>query len=634
MFSQSVFSYGLPAALLLSASYCPTAMANSDIETLTVTGSRLGLSTAQLGVASTVLGAEEIALSGAVQLTDLLRALPGVTLTQSGGLGTFTEIRLRGSETNHLLVLIDGVVANDIGQGSTIDLSHLQASNIARIELLRGAQSAIWGSGAVAGVLSITTKAARLGGNQISATAGLGNQGTVQGGVTARGQAGKVKLSSYANYLEASGQNIALSGAEEDGYRNISTGATLRWQADPAHQFTATARLVDYATDYDAIDYVSTGLPVDAANVTDGKQYSGLASWHYTPADTAYAITLTAQYRQDSNDNVAGGRADGGTTGTRYQLTWLNRYAVAQWQLAGGLEYLARQFRQRGPLTFGDPNQRQQDHTTSVFAEVSRDLADDLTLTLSGRYDDNTEYDDAVSYRAALSWAISDAYSVFASHSQAVKTPSFTERFGYFPQTFQGNPDLQPEQSRQWEVGARWQLQQALHGQVSVFDTRLEDEIDGFAFVPDTFIGTAVNRTGTSQRRGAEAQLEWHQGPATWRATYSYVDAEQADTAELRVARHQASVSMLTALPVPNLHLYTKAAYTGSRDDQFFPPAATPQRVGLDAYTLLDINLQYQLSAHWQLALRLDNALDERYQDIVGFRAPARRWLLSIDYQL
>jgi len=606
--------------------------APSDMETLTVTGTRLPFDLNQLPATSTVLGEQEIARSGALQITDLLRALPGITIAQSGSSGALTEIRMRGSETNHLLVLIDGVIANDIGQGSAIDLAHLTAASVSRIELLHGAQSAVWGSGAIGGVLSITTKAqSQRAHNQIQI--GTGSDNTSQLSLNASGTAGDMQFSTYAEYLETDGDNIALQGTEKDGYRNITTGGALRWRASAAHQFAASARLVDYATDYDAIDSLVTGLPTDAANVTDGKQISGQLSWLFAPADTSYQSDLALHYREDKNDSTANGLYDGGTTGQRYQLRWTHRYQLAGWQLAGGLEYQLRQFKQRALQTFADPNQQQQNHTTSLFAEAGKTLAENVVATVSTRIDDNSEFDNAFSYRAGLTWQLSPRYQLFISNARAVKNPTFTERFGYFPDTFTGNPALMPEKSQQWEVGSRFNWSRQWSGKLSYYRTRLQDEINGFVYDPATMLTTAANKPDDSEREGIEAQLQFHASAVDVRATYSYVDAREPGQAELRRARHQASVVVSGELPVTGLSAYTKLAYTGSREDIFYPPFPEPaQRIDLSAYTLLSVNLAYQLTPAWQFNLRIDNALDADYQDIVGYSENERRWRLSAGY--
>lgn len=235
-------------------------------------------------------------------------------------------MRVRGSETNHLLVLIDGVVANDIGQGSLIDLAHLTSANVVRIELLRGPQSARWGSGAIGGVLSITTKAGQSAQDysSLNLTAGVGTQGTYQGSVNATSQIDKLNIAAYANYITTDGDNIARTGNEDDGYDNLTAGLNLNYQVSTEHGFIARLRTVDYENEYDGTDFVSTGLPTDSDNVTDGYQVSTQFRWDYTPTSSAYHSRLSANYRKDENDNTTAGIDAGGTTGERIELNWTN----------------------------------------------------------------------------------------------------------------------------------------------------------------------------------------------------------------------------------------------------------------------------------------------------------------------
>ena len=221
----------------------------SSVETITVTGSRLPVSLDKLAASVSVLAEEDIQAAGATQLTDLLRGMPGVSLSQSGSPGSLTELRLRGSETNHLLVLIDGVIVNDLSQGGLVDFAHLTADNIARVELLRGAQSALWGSGAVSGVLSITTKAGSESNDSTSLSAGIGNASTYRASVSTQQSLDNLNVSLYANHFNTDGDNVSRTGGEDDGYRNTTAGFGVNWQATASNSFMAGARMVDYRND-------------------------------------------------------------------------------------------------------------------------------------------------------------------------------------------------------------------------------------------------------------------------------------------------------------------------------------------------------------------------------------------------
>lgn len=628
------------AALLAFISSTPTFAESTadDIETLTVTGTRLPIELTKLPAAVSVLTESDIKASGALQLTELIRGLPGVSLSQSGSPGGLTEVRVRGSETNHLLVLIDGVIANDIGQGSLIDLAHLTAANVTRIELLKGPQSARWGSGAIGGVLSITTKAGQTQqpSKNVSMSASAGTQSTYKGSVNAASQHNDFGLNAYASYLQTDGDNISRVGNEDDGYNNLTAGLNVSFEASSEHLLNAYLRAVDYQNDYDATDFLSTGLPADSDNVTRGFQVSSKLKWEYQPRDSDYNSALTAQYRKDKNDNTASGDDVGGTTGERVEFNWTHFYRLDNWNVAAGAEYLQRLFSQRGPVVFGDPNQAQRDKTYSAFGEASGNLGDNVFTSLSARFDNNSEFDNASSYRAGLTWQVQNNVSVFTSYGKAVKTPTFTERFGFTPASFIGNADLMPEKSEEIEVGikTRWET---LSTQVSIYSTQLEDEINGFVFDPAAGAFTADNIDGESQRDGVDAEFNWRGEMVSVTGSYSYLNAQQdvdaVNTTELRRARHQGALTVSSDFGLDKFSFYTKLAYTGTRFDTFFPPFPAPsQTLALSAYTLTNVNVSYRISNEWQLSLKVNNLFDTEYEDIIGYVGQERRALVTVNY--
>lgn len=628
-------------ALVGGALTLPLSFANATpaVEHITVNGSRLAIAADRLAVSRTVLTERDIRASGAVQLTDLLRGLPGVSIAQSGSPGALTEIRLRGSESNHLLVLIDGVIANDIGQGSLLDLAHLTTANIAHIELLRGPQSALWGSGAIGGVLSITTRSASREGatDGLTAHAGIGSRNTYKAGLNASGQSAGITFRGYAEVFDTNGDNVSRQGNEADGYENLTLGASLSYRLSNAHLLDWTLRSTSYENEYDSIDAINTGLPTDTINVTDGSQLTSRLRWQFSPQDSTYSSTVSWQYHNDDNANRVQNIDAGGTTGERQQLTWLSRVVVTDdWSLAGGLDYLRREFEQRGPVGFGDPNQAQHDTTTAVFAELAGALTQNWHSSVSLRYDNNSEFDDAVSYRTGLTWHTTSSLSLFASHGRAVKTPTFTERFGYYPGSFIGNPNLDVETSQEWELGLRTDIGNS-DVNLSVFDNRLENEILGYVFVPDLGGATARNAMKDSHRRGLEASIHVATDFATLRASYTYLDANEdaGDMAltELRRARHQGALSLRSGMGSEHFSVYARLAYTGSREDIFYPPFPQPSvRMQLRPYALASVNIGYQLTDNWLLALRIDNAFDTDYEDIVGYAGERRRALLTLSF--
>ena len=276
-------------------------------------------------------------------------------------------------------------------------------------------------------------------------------------------------------------------------------------------------------------------------------------------------------------------------------------------------------------ICFQNPNQNR-DTSTSSFAMEYRLDQDNLHLSLSGRHENNSEFDDSSSWRATANYAFG-ATTLFASVGESVKNPTFTERYGFFT-NFIGNPDLKPEESAQVEIGAkRFLIDDRLELGLTWFDAELENEINGFVFDPVTFGFTSANVDGKSDRKGVELTFSYI---ATDRfrikANYSYLDATEEDFAsdsvtEVRRPEHTGSINMDYSFNRGSLNL--TVIRTGSQEDLYFPPSPPFQeRVTLSAFTLVELSGQYQINHRLSLTGRIENALDEDYEQVFGFESP------------
>ncbi len=623
----------LIATLLLSYS----SGATENIEKVTVVGSRIPVTQHNVSASMSVITAAEIKRSGALNLSDILKGMPGVAISRSGTVGALTEIRVRGSESNHLLVVLDGIIINDDSQGGLIDLAHVNLNDVSRIELLRGPQAAVWGSGAVGGVLNIQTHSANSMSGRTSAAISLGNKHTQQAWLNLSQSKGTHKFATSVQHFQSDGDNIARLDGEEDGYkRNVVN--THYYFTGKRIKTDAALRIADFTSDYDRIDFVTTGLPADADNFTEGDQASARINLTFSPASSKYATDLTATFSRNQNTNTENGQFTGSSTAERYQLTSSHRFKLESADLVFGAEYGQRLFQQRGLVTFADPNQTQDEQTTSAFLESLLELPQNIHFTLGARFDHNSEYEDAVSYRGGINWKLNQHFTAFVSSGRAIKNPTFTERFGYFPATFIGNPSLIPEKSNEWEFGLKAMSDSSLQGQISVFKAKLEDEILGFVFDPTSGLMTAKNTGSDSERSGLDSELSWHWGTFNWRASYSYLDTKQETDfgiqEELRRPRHSGGVTVTGAL-TDDLAVYLKWAYTGSQTDVYFPPPNfSSTTVPLRPYSLLSFNMIYDFTPFWQASVRIQNALDEEYEDIVGFSGEPRSVLFTVTYNL
>jgi vitamin B12 transporter len=602
------------------------------IETISITAARSPLPEKFVAGSINVIDERQIQASGAVSLADLLRSVPSVNISSSGPLGSLTEIRFRGSESNHVLVMLDGVEINDLGQGGLIDLSHLLLSNITRIEVLRGPQSALWGSAAISGVISITTKQNEAD-SDITAQAGVryGNKATAQlsGAISGRSEALQYSIS--ASHLQSNGENIAREGNEADGYRNNTFYATLAYEFSKYNRLSSNVRIVDYQNDFDSTDF-STGLLSDANNQTDGEQLSMALNWDFSIPQSIWSQRLSLQYSEQENINVTNDVFSGSTTGEKLRTVYNHNFQLSSGHINVGIEAISETFKQAGPILFGDPNQRQSNDSQSLIADMHQRLNNNLSVTASARYDNNEVFDNASSYRVGLNYQFTESIRGFISTGKAIKNPTFTERFGFFPGTFLGNNALVPESSESQEVGISATMSN-FDIALSWYRATLSDEILGFVFDSDTGLFTAQNAELNSQREGLEFELSQTLQDWRWSFSYAYLDASEAEQTELRRAKHTGSAWVAYDIN-DKQSWYLQADYTGGRLDRFFPPFPQPsQIVGLKPYWLVSANYRYKLNDRLLLSLRLSNALNTGFEDVVGFSGESRRVLAALDYQ-
>lgn len=594
-----------------------------NIENITVTASRTATELAAAGSSISIITGEEIRRRGAVTLAELLRDTPGMSVNQAGPRGTVAQVRMRGGEANHLLVLIDGVEANDLSQGNEFNFAHLLTQGIERVEIVRGPQSALWGSDALAGVINIITlPRAAEGASSISVESG--SFGTTSAAAQVSGGASGNRWSVGANHIEADGTNISRIGNEDDGYRNTTLRGSGRFKVSDNAAVVAMARYTDSRNEFDGTDFVTTGLPVDTDDVSASAQ-------GYVKLGVELQLTSTVRqslavhYVDTESVTRTGAATDDVTQGERATVVSQTDIEFGQQTLSLVAEHERDAFSQRGAITaFGNPNKDLDTDRTSVAAEMRHDSAL-VNVSASFRHERNSEFDDANTWRLTGLVRATDRLGVFAAAGKSIKNPTFSERFGFFD-TFVGNPDLTPETSHSWEVGLRYLVRDTLNVSLSYFDAELTNEINGFVFDSATGGFTADNSIGQSERRGAELEASWQPNAMlSLIASYSWIDAtEPAAGIQIEEARRPGNTAALRAnFSANRLNVNVGATHSGHQIDTWFPPfPMASQRVTLDAFTLVDAAISYAITPNVTVRARVENALDETYEEIYGYRSP------------
>jgi vitamin B12 transporter len=605
------------------------------MEEILVSGSLTPVSLLKSANAVTVIDRQTLKNRAASTLSEIMRDVPGFSVSQVGVLGSQTQIRVRGSEANHLLVTIDGVEANDPSQSDEFSWGTMSAADIERIEIIRGPQSSIRGSDAVAGVVNIITRRADRSGFGVHAD--VGSWSTRNTGFNAGYQRDGFDFRLGANHVKSDGANIARQGQEDDGYKNTTFNLTTGLKMSDQFNMSLAARQSDGTNQFDA-DADFDGIVEDQDRQSDFKNTTLRLEGNYSSADGNWQHKVAISRAKNDNTAFADGVMGNRTASTKDQYQFIGNMI-----LAGGdqtLSLLAEReeedWMQRGEISWGiyDPNQDRERDTDSLAIEYRTFLTETLTLAASGRYDDNSEFDSAKTYRVEAVYQLSDQTRLRSVFGTAVKNPTFTERYGFYT-NFIGNPDLVPEESQSWEIG----IDQTLKGSdftvsLTVFEADLTNEIDGFVYDPATFAYTSDNMTSDSERNGVEISAMGNITDSLGlTAAYTYTDSSDPDgTREVRRPRHTASANLAWQVR-SNLQLNTNIQFTGDQTDVYFPPFPEPsQVVVMDSHTLVNLTLNYQASKDLDLYLKVENALDEEYEEVFGYQTLGRGTTVGMRY--
>ncbi len=626
------------AAVLLSSSVFAQEHDDSRaerIENLVVLGSRLPIPPAELPGSAQTLSSDDLRDAEAAFATDLLRTLPTTAISRSGGPGTLTQMRIRGSEADHVQVRIDGFKVNDPAIGSAYDFAHVRGPTVEAIELLPGPSGALWGSDAVAGAIHLRTPLI----DGLELRAGIGSRRTREVTIGAGRLGDRGDVSIVADHYDTRGENISADRGDPDGDPDGYTITTvnLRGAVDltPELRLSGTVRGFDASVEFDpapAPDFV----PADGDQESKIRRVLSGVHLDWSP-DEAWQHRLTLEALGSRHKDFADGSATDLRAGRRFRASAQSAHTFAALlpgtqQVVVALEAEREHFRQRGMATaFGDPNQNQSLDHRSGLLEWRAHPDEAWHLMAAVRRDWNSDFANATTWRTRVRTNLpAELGSLWISYATAVKNPVFTERFGFTPDTFIGNPNLQPERSRGVEIGwTRAFLDERADLELVWHRARLEKEIDGFVFDPASGLFTARNRDRNSRREGVEARLTLRPDAATAvTARYAWLDATEPENdtqvRELRRPRHNAALSLTRDFLEARLRLRTDVVWTGKRDDLSFAtfPAT---RLSLDDYVLIHAAATWQAGPRLELFLRGDNLGNERYQDVFGYATPGRQ---------
>lgn len=561
---------------------------------MVVTATRAEQSAATSLATVSVIDRARIERSQAPDLHELLRLEAGVDVARTGGPGGQTSLFLRGSNSNHVLVLVDGIRVAASGTGGYA-WENLDLAIIERIEIVRGPRAARWGSDAIGGVIQIFTRRAE--GASLRAGYGSYRDRSLAGSIGA-GQAGlTVAARRVGGYSSQNERGFAFD-PDDDGFELLSVAGGGRAELGRG-QLNWQARLASGETEFDQ------GLS-DALNYAAGMDYRlpGAGDWQWLLNASAYRDRLETRTAFGQDEAIT----------RRVQLG-----AQAERTLTEGQRLIVGADGWRESGVSRNQWSEQRDNIGLWAGLDGRSGAFDHELSL--RVDRDSNFGSAVTGSLAGGWRPSEQWQVVASLGRAYRAPSFSQLYSPgFGGLFAGNADLDPETSLSGELGLRWH---GLTGQqigLALFETRIDDLID---FAGADF--QAIN-IRTSRIRGAEI---WHEfGNRHWRSRSqaTWQNAEDRDTglALLRRPRHKASTS-LDRLFANGGWLGGEIVYIGSRLD------VGRERIG--AYTLINLRAGYELPAGFRLEGRLENLTDRDYEHLIGFNTHGRSLFVALNWE-
>lgn len=612
-----IFSITIAAIV---AQQVPSASIADD--SIVVTGAREPVLLDQAPLSVTIFDEAELEALGLPLTGDILRLAPGVSVASTGPKGTQAQLRIRGAEANHTLLFVDGIRFNDPAAGNEARFELLTNDALSRIEVVRGPQSALWGSEALGGVVAVETA-------DPLRRAGFGAQGEYGSFDSARASAqgavrlGEIGLSAAGGWMRSDGIDSFGAGGDRDGFKNRSATIKAAYEPVEAGELGIVAHWIDTHSDYDGFDPM-TFRRADTLDSTDNR-VAAVRGWGALER-SGWSISADASLLDSANRNRLAGAPLNSTFGKRLALGGQSSRRVGDHELIGAIEHEAEDFRAEDENFSGLSDQRRSRDLTALVGEWRAEWSPALTTDLALRHDDFSDFADATSFRASALLRPLAHWTFHLAYGEGIAQPSFYDLYGFFPGSFVGNPDLKPETSKGWEAGLRWVSSGTSIG-ITGFSNRLEDEIVD-VFDSTTFLSSTANVHGKSRRRGIEIHAAQRlPGLGELALNYSYLDAQERQAVgadairEVRRPRHGAN-AMLTGSS-GRFDWGTSLAYVGKRFDTDFDlfPA---ERVTLGDYALASAKLSYRLSPMVEAYARVENAFDARYQDVVGYNTPGR----------
>jgi len=602
------------------------AASTGDVDKVIVTATRIETPVDEVGSDVTVIDKDKIKKSQKKTVAGLLRDVGSLDVVRTGGPGSMTSVFIRGAKSEHTLVMIDGIEMNDpISAGRSFNFADLTVDNIERIEIIKGPQSTLYGSDAMGGVINIITKKGS-GKPHVFLNGEAGSFSTYRESAGVSGGTSLVNYSLSLSREDTDGISSAAAkdgNTEADGYENTTVAGRFGLTPLENLSFDLTARYTDARHDID--NGGGTGMD-DPNNTTESKKFyfrtaASLFLFNGILENTI-GFSLTDHQRDNNNgtDPLHPSSLTISSFDSQLRKTDLQSTIRLGWAgtITAGVEYEEEEGESKfhsesafGPFTSNFSNQKARN--TGYYAEESLSLSERIFLTAGVRSDNHNRFGSETTYRVTGAYKIkATGTELKATFGTGFKAPTLFQLFSQY-----GDIHLLPETSTGWDTGIE---QTIADGKVKLgatyFANNFDDLID---FDSATFMYKNISGAETN---GVELSVAFSPiDTITIGARYTYTDTLDRSTnmALLRRAANRVNVNIgydFSSRGNVNMNIN----YVGTRDDTDFStfPAT---RVTLGPYTLVDLAMAYDLTKHITITGRIENLLDQDYQEAVGFGA-------------
>lgn len=620
-----------PMAVLAQDAGLPDTL---TLDPIVISGGLTPLAAENYARSYTVLTAGDMAAAGVTSVQDALRRVPGVAVTSTGD--SYTQVRIRGSEFSHVLVLIDGVEANSPSGGAYL-FTGMDLAEIDRIEVLRGPQSTIYGSNAAAGVISITTTQAGKPGLSYGGAAEVGGLGTRAASTYIRQRSERGALSFSLSARNIDGDDDSRSGGDKD-FNDITTaalGGSYALTDEVTAGFTLRRSWQDYG-------YDTTNSPVadprdyqlDAPLTAKRDETYGALWLEAAALDGRLHSRLALSGMNQTLDHFDAGVATSDDRSTRRSLRYTGSLAL-DGRDAGSADQkliVAAETERETYRSSYNPGGTYERDTHALALEYQGRFADGVSVQAGVRREFNDVFRDATSWNLSAAWQVpGQELRLRAAVGRAHVNPTMFQQYGYVPGAYEGNPDLKPARSLNHELGADLGFAGGRGlASFAVFQSKIDDMITGTA-------DSAVNAPGTSTRKGFELGVSLQATDSlSLGADYTYVDAAQASGLPIvRAPRHQlglrASQGFAAGRGLASVDI---RHVSGTYDMEWFAwdyTTPSPATSKLPGFTTVNLAAHYDLTDEIRLQGRIVNLFDKEYSEAWGYYGQGRTAYVGVE---